>query len=66
MASGLWHRKDGYQGRKCRPLPPARVLDEPEKAQRPLVSFTLSKRQLSALYDTDAVPRLVSHTPFRF
>ncbi|KHJ76728.1 hypothetical protein OESDEN_23652, partial [Oesophagostomum dentatum] len=47
MASGLFHKKDGYFGRKIRPLPPVRVLDEPTKEPPPKQQFTLTKDQLS-------------------
>ena len=66
MASGLWHRKDGYQGRKIRPLPPVRCFDKPEQPLPPFQKFTLTKKQLSGLYGIHAVHKLVSHTPFRF
>ncbi|KRZ36802.1 39S ribosomal protein L2, mitochondrial [Trichinella pseudospiralis] len=29
QGSGLWHRKDGYCGRKIHPLPPAKTVDGP-------------------------------------
>ncbi|KRZ08999.1 39S ribosomal protein L2, mitochondrial, partial [Trichinella zimbabwensis] len=29
QGSGLWHRKDGYCGRKIHPLPPAKIVDGP-------------------------------------
>ncbi|CAD5219590.1 unnamed protein product [Bursaphelenchus okinawaensis] len=66
MASGLWHKKDGYCGRKVRPLPPVRMLDEPEKAPPPKQSFTLTKRQQSALFGNAAVHPIISGTQFRF
>jgi len=39
-ASGLWQRKDGYKGRKIRPLPPVKSLTKP-KEKAPLMKFTL-------------------------
>lgn len=66
MSSGLWHRKDGYQGRKNRQLPPVRVFDQPDPEPTPLQKFSLNKKQLSALYGNAAAPYLVIHTPFRF
>jgi len=66
MSSGLWHRKDGYQGRKVRPLPPVRILDTPPSAPPPKQSFTLSKRQLSAFFGTAATDQLVTSSNFRF
>lgn len=66
MASGLWHKKDGYQGRKIRPLPPVRVLDTPPEAPPEKVKFTLTKRQLSGLQGTGQVPQLVTHGKWQF
>ncbi|VDP08940.1 unnamed protein product [Soboliphyme baturini] len=33
QASGLWHRKDGYAGRKIKPVPPMRVIDSVKKQE---------------------------------
>ena len=66
MSSGLWHKKDGYCGRKIRPLPPVRVLDKPEEAEPPFQQFTLSNRQVSGKHGTAATHPLVTQTQFRF
>uniref|UniRef100_A0A1I7S3I2 Ribosomal_L2_C domain-containing protein n=1 Tax=Bursaphelenchus xylophilus TaxID=6326 RepID=A0A1I7S3I2_BURXY len=66
MSSGLWHKKDGYCGRKVRPLPPVRLLDEPPPAALPKQKFSMTKREQSALFGTAAVHPLVSGTQFRF
>ncbi|KAF8371206.1 mrpl-2, partial [Pristionchus pacificus] len=49
MSSGLFHKKDGYFGRKVRALPPVRVLDTPPEPAPPKQQFTLTKAQLSGL-----------------
>ncbi|KHJ83943.1 hypothetical protein OESDEN_16348 [Oesophagostomum dentatum] len=59
MASGLFHKKDGYFGRKIRPLPPVRVLDEPAKEPPPKQQFTLTKDQLSGLFGHAKVHNLL-------
>lgn len=67
MSSGLFHKKDGYFGRKNRPLPPVRNL-----GVKPLLSpnlkekFTLTKKQLSALEGTAAIHELVQRAQYRF
>uniref|UniRef100_A0AC34PWH9 Ribosomal protein L2 C-terminal domain-containing protein n=1 Tax=Panagrolaimus sp. JU765 TaxID=591449 RepID=A0AC34PWH9_9BILA len=66
MSSGLYHKKDGYCGRKIRPLPPVRVLEKPDEAPPPNQKFSLSKRQSSALFGTAATHPLVTQTQFRF
>lgn len=38
--SGLWHRKDGYCGRKIRPMKPVRVYDTPAKPEPPVYKLT--------------------------
>ncbi|CEF65144.1 39S ribosomal protein L2, mitochondrial [Strongyloides ratti] len=50
MASGLYHKKDGYSGRKIRALPAVRTLDKPDEAPNEKYNFTLTKRQLSGLF----------------
>ncbi|XGW27123.1 hypothetical protein V3C99_007602 [Haemonchus contortus] len=59
MASGLFHKKDGYFGRKIRPLPPVRVLDEPPLPPPPNQQFTLTKDQLSGLFGNAKVHNLL-------
>ncbi|GMR46824.1 hypothetical protein PMAYCL1PPCAC_17019, partial [Pristionchus mayeri] len=49
MSSGLFHKKDGYFGRKVRALPPVRVLDTPVGPPPLKQKFTLTKAQLSGL-----------------
>lgn len=66
MSSGLWHKKDGYQGRKIRPLPPVRLLNSPASDSPPKQKFTLKKRQLSSFFGTSATDQLVTSTNFRF
>lgn len=66
MSSGLWHKKDGYCGRKVRPLPSVRVLTEPPPPPAPKQSFTMNKKQQSALFGNAAVDTLVADTQFRF
>lgn len=38
--SGLWQRKDGYQGRKIRPLPPIKKYG-PETKKVPVINLTI-------------------------
>ncbi|KAK6009112.1 ribosomal protein L2 domain protein [Ostertagia ostertagi] len=59
MASGLFHKKDGYFGRKIRPLPPVRVLDEPTPPPPPNQQFSLTKDQLSGLFGHAKVHNLL-------
>ncbi|KAH7729564.1 Protein MRPL-2 [Aphelenchoides avenae] len=66
MSSGLWHKKDGYQGRKIYPQPPVRVLDTPPEAPPEKIKFTLTSEQLSGHQGNNRVPVLVSHTQWRF
>ncbi|KAI6182032.1 Ribosomal-L2-C domain-containing protein [Aphelenchoides fujianensis] len=66
QASGLWHKKDGYVGRKVRPLPPVRVLDVPPEEPPAKYKFTITKQQCSGLFGNAAVNPLVSGTQFRF
>jgi len=49
MNSGLWHKKDGYLGRKIRPLPAVRTFEKPETAKPPFFGFSLSKDDCSGL-----------------
>uniref|UniRef100_A0A0N4U580 Ribosomal_L2_C domain-containing protein n=1 Tax=Dracunculus medinensis TaxID=318479 RepID=A0A0N4U580_DRAME len=49
MSSGLFHKKDGYCGRKVRRPPPVTTLDEPPPSPKPLYSFTLTKEEQSGL-----------------
>ncbi|PAV83875.1 hypothetical protein WR25_13587 [Diploscapter pachys] len=69
MSSGLWHKKDGYCGRKIKPLPPVRVLDAPSAPGPPLIQITLSKDQLSGLHGHAKVHNLLpsgySHGEYR-
>lgn len=39
--SGLWHRKDGYCGRKIRPLPPMKEYAKPKKPSSPVYQLTM-------------------------
>lgn len=48
MASGLFHKKDGYLGRKVRRLPPPKMLVPKEPEREPLL-FSLTKEQQSGL-----------------
>lgn len=66
MSSGLWHKKDGYCGRKVRPLPPVRQLTTPPPPPPAKQSFTLHKREQSALFGNAAVHNLIGGTHFRF
>ncbi|KAI6228288.1 Ribosomal Proteins L2, RNA binding domain protein [Aphelenchoides besseyi] len=66
MSSGLWHKKDGYCGRKVRPLPPVHVLDTPPEPEAPNYKFTISRRQCNALFGNAAVNPLIAGTQFRF
>ncbi|KAK6751839.1 hypothetical protein RB195_003332 [Necator americanus] len=59
MASGLFHKKDGYFGRKIRPLPPVRVLDKPPRELSPNYQFSLTKDQLSGLFGHAKVHNLL-------
>jgi len=65
-SSGVYHKKDGYCGRKVRPLPPVRVLDKPEEEPPRLFKFTLTKKQKSGLFGTAAVDPLISNAHHRF
>uniref|UniRef100_A0A915EJ08 TIM21-like protein, mitochondrial n=1 Tax=Ditylenchus dipsaci TaxID=166011 RepID=A0A915EJ08_9BILA len=67
MSSGLYHKKDGYQGRKKDPLPPVRVIDEVRDLNPPVKQkFTLTKKQLSAFHGpTQAAHPLVYRYMFR-
>uniref|UniRef100_A0A0K0DSS5 Ribosomal_L2_C domain-containing protein n=1 Tax=Strongyloides stercoralis TaxID=6248 RepID=A0A0K0DSS5_STRER len=60
MASGLFHKKDGYCGRKVRPLPAVRTLVESEEQAKEKYNFTLTKRQLSGLFGVAAAHPLVN------
>ncbi|VDN33533.1 unnamed protein product [Gongylonema pulchrum] len=57
MASGLFHKKDGYLGRKVRRLPPPRIL-VPEEPPRELLSFTLTKEEQTGLKGIELMPHL--------
>lgn len=59
MASGLFHKKDGYFGRKIRPLPPVRVLSTSPQAPPPNCQFSLTKDQLSGLFGNARVHNLL-------
>ncbi|VDL75917.1 unnamed protein product [Nippostrongylus brasiliensis] len=59
MASGLFHKKDGYFGRKIRPLPPLRVLEAPPREPASNVQFSLSKDHLSGLFGHAKVHNLL-------
>uniref|UniRef100_A0A0N5A7Z4 Ribosomal_L2_C domain-containing protein n=1 Tax=Syphacia muris TaxID=451379 RepID=A0A0N5A7Z4_9BILA len=59
MSSGLFHKKTGYFGRKVKPLPPPRKLDELPEEQPPFYHVTLTKRQLSGLEGNARVHELV-------
>jgi len=65
-SSGLWHKKDGYCGRKIRPLPPVRVLDEPDEEPPRLQQFTLTKKQLSGKFGVAATDWLTTGTHYYF
>lgn len=41
--SGLWHRKDGYCGRKVRPLPPVKVFNVRQATEEHKMQLTLAK-----------------------
>lgn len=67
MASGLFHKKDGYSGPKGRPLPPTRIFDkDPSLPPNPREWFTLTKKQLSALEGNAAIHELVQRAQYRF
>ncbi|CAD6198467.1 unnamed protein product [Caenorhabditis auriculariae] len=59
MSSGLFHKKDGYFGRKVRALPPVRVLDAPPTEPPPKQRFTLTKDDLSGLHGHAKVHNLL-------
>ncbi|CAO4375593.1 unnamed protein product [Caenorhabditis nigoni] len=59
MSSGLFHKKDGYFGRKVRALPPVRQLDTPPQAPPPFQRFTLTKTDLSGLHGHAKVHNLI-------
>jgi len=40
-SSGRWHRKDGRFGRKIKPVPPAKVYDQPPRENTPVYKMTL-------------------------
>lgn len=65
-SSGLFQKKDGYCGRKIRPLPPVRVLDKEPEPPRPRQLFTFTKKQLTGQYGNSAVDQLVSGTHYYF
>ncbi|KAL1242794.1 Large ribosomal subunit protein uL2m [Trichinella spiralis] len=50
QGSGLWHRKDGYCGRKIHPLPPAKTVDGPPGPAPENYSVSLNKRHMNALF----------------
>ncbi|KRX85308.1 39S ribosomal protein L2, mitochondrial [Trichinella sp. T6] len=50
QGSGLWHRKDGYCGRKIHPLPPAKTVDGPPGPVPENYSVSLNKRHMNALF----------------
>uniref|UniRef100_A0A915PJN9 Ribosomal protein L2 C-terminal domain-containing protein n=1 Tax=Setaria digitata TaxID=48799 RepID=A0A915PJN9_9BILA len=64
MSSGLFHKKDGYLGRKVRRLPPPRTL-KPEEPPRELQSFTLTKEQQSGLTGIHRMPQM-AHAGFNY
>ncbi|VDK82228.1 unnamed protein product [Onchocerca ochengi] len=64
MASGLFHKKDGYLGRKIRRLPPPRTLT-PEEPPRESLSFTLTKEQQSGLTGIHRMPHM-AHAGFNY
>jgi len=68
MSSGLWHKKDGYQGRKIRALPAVvKITKVRDNKPAPKQKFTLTKRQLSAFHGpVEAAHHLVSSAMFRF
>uniref|UniRef100_A0A1I7Z9J7 Ribosomal_L18e/L15P domain-containing protein n=1 Tax=Steinernema glaseri TaxID=37863 RepID=A0A1I7Z9J7_9BILA len=49
MASGLFHKKDGYFGRKVRALPPVRTLVAPDPEPPRKKVYSLTKGQCSGL-----------------
>ncbi|CAJ0579596.1 unnamed protein product, partial [Mesorhabditis spiculigera] len=59
MSSGLFHKKDGYCGRKNRPDPPVRVLEQPPDAEPEKQKFTLTNDQLTGLYGHAKVHNLL-------
>uniref|UniRef100_A0A0N4ZKV4 Ribosomal_L2_C domain-containing protein n=1 Tax=Parastrongyloides trichosuri TaxID=131310 RepID=A0A0N4ZKV4_PARTI len=59
MASGLFHKKDGYCGRKVRALPPVKTLEKPTEEPPKNYRFSLSKKDTSGLHGTAAVHHLV-------
>jgi len=65
-ASGLWHKKTGYDGRKNRPIPPVKTNYKPDRVPGPKIQFSLSKRQLSGLFGTANVDPLIAATQMRF
>jgi large subunit ribosomal protein L2 len=66
MSSGVYHKKDGYCGRKVRPLPPVRVLDKPAEELPRHHKFTMTKKQTSGLFGNAAVDPLISGAQHRF
>ncbi|MFH4973326.1 hypothetical protein AB6A40_000035 [Gnathostoma spinigerum] len=59
QSSGLWHKKDGYLGRKIRPLPPVRKIIEVDTTPPTKYSFTLTKAEQSGLHGNARVHNLL-------
>ncbi|CAI4227871.1 unnamed protein product [Auanema sp. JU1783] len=60
MSSGLFHKKDGYFGRKVRALPPVRVLDTPAAEAPSSYKFSMTKDEVSGLHGHARVHNLLS------
>lgn len=45
--SGLWHRKDGYCGRKIKPPKPTKVIDRKEKQVKRIIQYTFRNWSLT-------------------
>uniref|UniRef100_A0A914VLW8 Ribosomal protein L2 C-terminal domain-containing protein n=1 Tax=Plectus sambesii TaxID=2011161 RepID=A0A914VLW8_9BILA len=59
-SSGLFHKKDGYFGRKIRRLPPVRTLDQPDLPPCDKLALTLTKTDLTGLFGTANVHNLLA------
>lgn len=53
--SGLWHRKDGWCGRKAHPVPPLQTIDQPQLRYPELYRVTLTKKDTRAKFGSQNV-----------
>jgi len=64
--SGLFQKKNCYQGRRIYPQPPVKVLEKPEPPREPKIRFTLTKQQLSHKFGPSAIDPLLARFEMRF